>query len=369
MQTEVIYLIVFFLLSIGFSFLCSVLEAVLLSITPTFVQSEVTKKTRTGQLLSQFKNDIDRPLSAILTLNTIAHTVGAIGVGAMAGKIFGDTEIDLIAFSVSAEAVIATVMTLAILILSEIIPKTLGANNWRAYAPTTAYILNIMLTVLRPFIWVSQRITKTLKKEKEESIFSRVAFTTMAKDGERVGILNPQESKIINNVLTFERTKVTDIMTPKTVTFMVHEDTTFAEFNQLEKHDIFSRIPVYNESRDDVTGIILKDELLQQLADDHHDQTVKSIKREVEFVYSDTTLLDLFNVFSKSRQHMAIIIDKYHVVQGLVTMEDLFEKLLGTEIMDESDEVSDLQELAQELARERIRKRTQRLQGGSTSQD
>lgn len=365
MQTEVIYLIVFFVLSIGFSFLCSMLEAVLLSITPTFVQSEVSKKTRTGLLLSKFKNDIDRPLSAILTLNTIAHTVGAIGVGAMAGKIFGETELNLGLFHLSAEAVIATVMTLAILVLSEIIPKTLGANNWRAYAAPTASILNVMLVILRPFVWVSQRITKTLKKEKEESIFSRVAFTNMAKDGELTGALNQQESKIIHNVLTFERTKVTEIMTPKIVTFMVHEDTTFEEFNRLEKHDIFSRIPVYNESRDDVTGIILKDELLQRLADGHVHDTVQSIKRHVDFVTTQTTLLELFNIFSRERRHMAIVVDQFHAVQGVVTMEDLFEKLLGTEIMDESDEVADMQE----LARERIKERTQRLQSNNPTKD
>lgn len=362
MQTEVIYLIVFFVLSIGFSFLCSVLEAVLLSITPTFVQSEVNKNTRTGQLLSQFKNDIDRPLSAILTLNTIAHTVGAIGVGAMAGKIFGATEVHLLAFSISAEAIIATVMTLAILILSEIIPKTLGANNWKAYAATTASILHVMLTLLKPFVWLSERITKTLKKEKEKSIFSRVDFTAMAQEGAKEGVLNPHESKIINNVLTFERTKVADIMTPKIVTFMVHEDTTFAEFNNLEKHDIFSRIPVYSESRDDVTGIILKDELLQHLANGERDQPVSAIKREVDFVTGQMSLLELFNVFSRERRHMAIVVDEFHAVQGVVTMEDLFEKLLGKEIMDESDQVADMQE----LARERIRERTQRLQGGQS---
>lgn len=203
-------LIIFFLLSIGFSFLCSILEAVLLSITPSYINSEVSKGTSTGKTLQEYKEDIDKPLSAILTLNTIAHTVGAIGVGSVAGKIFADKDISLGFMNLSYESLVAGIMTLAILILSEIIPKTIGANNWKSLAPFTISTLKILLFLLAPFVWVSQLITKRLKSDKHKSVLSRSDILAITAAGGESGALKANESTIINNLLSFEKQTVRD---------------------------------------------------------------------------------------------------------------------------------------------------------------
>ena len=209
-------LIFFFVLSILFSFLCSIWEAVLLSITPSFIGRKVREGSQLGADLEVFKEDIDRPLSAILTLNTIAHTVGAIGVGAQAANVFDGPSLIP---GVPTETIIASVMTLAILILSEIIPKTIGANMWESLAGFTVKSLKILLFILAPFVWVSQLITKNLKRDKEKSVFSKADLAAMTHAGEESGLLAQSESTIIKNLLRFEEVSVRDIMTPRTVSY------------------------------------------------------------------------------------------------------------------------------------------------------
>jgi len=346
MDIQYVYLGLFFVLSIGFSFLCSILEAVLLSITPNFIRKQKNNGVSYADTLEKYKKDVDKPLSAILSLNTIAHTVGAIGVGAMAGKLFGENHLDLGIMTISAEQIIATVMTLAILILSEIIPKTIGANNWRKLTPMTMSVLGVLMWILRPLVWVSQSITKRLKKDKEKSIFNRVDFTAITQEVEKSGALDIQETTIIKNLLNFQKKKVRDIMTPKTVMFMIEEDMTLEDFNKQKNHHIFSRIPIYNDTRDNITGMILKDDILQSLADGTTSHPVKEMRREIDFVTMDKPLTELFQFFAKERRHLAIVTDEYRTVQGLVTMEDMFETLMGFEILDESDTVADLQAFA-----------------------
>lgn len=351
-------LILFFVLSIVFSFLCSVLEAVLLSVTPSYVQVKLQEGSVTGKLLSEYKDDIDKPLSAILTLNTIAHTVGAIGVGAQAGALFGENQIPLWGdVAISYESIIASLMTLAILVLSEIIPKTIGANSWQALAPFTVRTLKVLLWILRPFVWLSQRITKTLKKDKDRSVLSRADFTAMTKVGEESGALEKHESKIIKNLLEFEKLSVRDIMTPKTVLIMGRETELLKDYYNENTPIRFSRIPIFRETRDDVVGIMLKDDLLQKLVEAKGDTPLKDIKREVSFVQDDMPLPALFDHFTTKRDHLSMVVDNYGSVVGLVTMEDLFETLLGQEIMDEMDEVADLQKLARRKWEERFKKK------------
>ncbi len=351
-------LILFFVLSIVFSFLCSVLEAVLLSVTPSYVQVKLQEGSVTGKLLSEYKDDIDKPLSAILTLNTIAHTVGAIGVGAQAGALFGENQFPLWGdVSISYESIIASLMTLAILVLSEIIPKTIGANSWQALAPFTVRTLKVLLWILRPFVWLSQRITKTLKKDKDRSVLSRADFTAMTKVGEESGALEEHESKIIKNLLEFEKLSVRDIMTPKTVLIMGRETELLKDYYNENTPIRFSRIPIFRETRDDVVGIVLKDDLLQKLVEAKGDTPLKDIKREVSFVQDDMPLPALFDHFTTKRDHLSMVVDNYGSVVGLVTMEDLFETLLGQEIMDEMDEVADLQKLARRKWEERFKKK------------
>lgn len=350
-------LIIFFVLSILFSFLCSVLEAVLLSVTPSYVQVQLQEGSVTGKLLSEYKEDIDRPLSAILTLNTIAHTVGAIGVGAQAGALFGENNLNLFGteLPISMESVIASVMTLAILVLSEIIPKTIGANSWQALAPFTVRTLKILLWILKPFVWLSQRITKSLKKDKERSVLSRADFTAMAQVGEESGTLEEHESTIIKNLLEFEKLSVRDIMTPKTVLIMGRSTELLEDYYRENTPIRFSRIPIFRETRDDIIGIALKDELLQKLVESKGDMPLKDIVREVSFVQDDMPLPALFDHFTTKRDHLSMVVDNYGSVVGLVTMEDLFETLLGQEIMDEMDEVADLQKLARRKWEERFK--------------
>ncbi|NNE26957.1 MAG: HlyC/CorC family transporter [Saprospiraceae bacterium] len=339
-------LIFFFLLSIGFSFLCSILEAVLLSVTPSYVSQQQQADTATGKLLTQYKKDIDRPLSAILTLNTIAHTVGAIGVGAQAGTLFESTDSF---YGISYESIIAGVMTLAILILSEIIPKTIGANNWRALSPFSVRTIKLLILLLSPFVAVSQFITKALKKDKLKSVLSRADFTAMTQVGEESGALKKEESAIIKNVLNFEKRVVRDIMTPRTVAFMVQEDTTIEEFLEIPQAGIFSRIPVFGTDKDHVTGVILKNDMLKYLTKNGAtDSPIKNMMKEIKFVQDQMPLTDLFQFLVKEKQHLCVVKDEFGNAVGLVTMEDMFETLLGVEIVDESDKVIDLQKYARE---------------------
>ncbi|MEL6945077.1 MAG: hemolysin family protein, partial [Bacteroidota bacterium] len=322
------------LVSIVFSFLCSIWEAVLLSITPSYVQRKVMEGSQTGKLLQEYKEDIDRPLSAILTLNTIAHTVGAIMVGVQASKVFSS---DSDVLGISSETIVAVVMTLAILILSEIIPKTIGANMWQNLAPFTVRSLRILLFLLFPLVWVSQQITRRLKKDKEKSVLSRADYEAMTQVAAESGELDQSETTIINNLLKLEDLTVKDIMTPRTVISMVEASTTLMNYYKSNDKLRFSRIPVYQDRQDNVIGLVLKDDLLLRLVEDEDDLTMESIKRPILAVKSDLALPTLFETLTQQRSHIAIVVDEYGSLIGLVSMEDLFETLLGLEIMDESD--------------------------------
>ncbi|MEM8967656.1 MAG: hemolysin family protein [Bacteroidota bacterium] len=341
-------LIFFFILSIAFSFLCSILEAVILSVTPSYVNRQVQEGTTTGTMLKSYQEDIDRPLSAILTLNTIAHTVGAIGVGAQAGQIFGNTELNLGFTSVSMESIIAAVMTLAILVLSEIIPKTIGANNWRTLAPFTVRALRVMVFILKPFVWLSQSITKGLKKDKGRSVLSRADLTAMTQASEESGAIDADESKIIKNLLRLNKLRVRDVMTPRAVMVIADANQTLQDYFQENRPMQFSRIPIFEESQDQIIGLVLKDEVLLGLAEDQHQLILKKLRRDIPSVLDTEILPNLFDKLLTQREHIAIVHDEYGTVVGLVTLEDVLETILGMEIIDESDTVEDMQRHARQ---------------------
>jgi len=341
-------LLLFFSLSIIFSFLCSIWEAVLISIPPSYVEIKNQEGGLVGKLLKEFKTDIDRPLAAILTLNTIAHTVGAIGVGSQAGALYGDQPIVIggTTMPFTLEAVIGAAMTLAILILSEIIPKTLGANYWKQLVPFTVRSLRIVIVLLWPLVWFSQFITKKLKKDKTKSVFSRADFSAMAELGAREGIFDQEESKIIRNLLRFNTIRAKDIMTPRTVVIAADESQTIGDFFKEHQDLRFSRIPIYQESKDHITGFILKDVLLLNIIKGKEDQPLQSIKRELMIVNEFINVPDLFNKLMEKREHIALVVDEFGGMAGLVTMEDVIETLLGMEIVDEWDKIEDMQKLA-----------------------
>lgn len=341
-------LIVFFLVSIIFSFLCSIWEAVLLSITPSFTQRQVSEGSELGATLEEFKANIDRPLAAILTLNTIAHTVGAIGVGAQATAIWGA--------SIVSTAVVPVVMTLAILFLSEIIPKTIGANYWQELAGFTVRCLKFIMLVLTPLVFVSQIVTKALKKDKAASVFSRADFTAMAELGEQEGVFDEEESNMLRNLMRFEGILADNVMTPRTVVVAENEETTLRAFHDAHPDLRFSRIPIYENSLDDVSGYVLKDDLLKGLVNGEDDKPLSSLKREIIAVKQNFPVPRLFNSFTEKREHIALVVDNFGGMAGIVTMEDVIETLLGLEIVDEQDHSTDMQVLARKQWERRARK-------------
>lgn len=324
------------------------------------------EKPITGKLLNRFKEDIDRPLSAILTLNTIAHTVGAVGVGVEAGKIFGPNYLSLYFIEIPYESVIAGLMTLAILVLSEIIPKTIGATYWKNLTPFTVRSLRVLIVVLAPFVWLSKFITRLIKTEKGRSVFSRADFAAMADAGHKSGALDRDEKSIIQNLLRLENLKVRGIMTPRSVLMMVDEEMPIDQIYKEFKPMVFSRIPVYKEHPDNITGIILKDSILENLAQDRHSKKANELKRDVLFVEDNFSVAKLMDTLILNRQHVAMVADSFGSVVGLVTMEDLFETLLGMEIVDETDKVEDLQKLAREKWKKRADKH--RLKNNNTDE-
>ncbi|MFT5576005.1 MAG: CBS domain containing-hemolysin-like protein [Bermanella sp.] len=336
-------LLAYFLLAIVFSFLCSLWEAVLLSITPAYAQIKFQEGAAIGRQLKSFKDNIDRPLAAILTLNTVAHTVGAIGVGQQATQLWAETS------PLLTGVIVPIALTLGILILSEIIPKTLGANYWEELAPFTVYSLKVIITMLLPLVWLSQQLTSMLRKDKSRSVFSRRDFLMLAEIGEREGVIEKNESAFIANLLRFKNICARDVMTPRTVVKAASMDLSLKAFHEREGNLVFSRIPIHEEgSKDKIVGYILKDELLVELIDEHGDKLLKELRREMLTIHESCPLPDIFSRFLEKQEHIALVVDEYGGTAGIVTMEDVIETLIGMEIVDEMDSVDDMQKLARE---------------------
>ena len=331
-------LVAFFLLAIVISFLCSLWEAVLLSITPSYAQIQLKEGARIGKLLRAFKADIDRPLAAILTLNTIAHTVGAVGVGNQATKIWAAAN------PLVTSLIVPAVMTLAILVLSELIPKTIGANFWKELATFTVKSLSWVIILLFPLVWFSQFITKFLKKDKSKSVFSRLDFLALAEVGAEQGVFEKNESDIITNLLKFNSIRAKDVMTPRVMVKAVPREQSIGEFYKANREERFSRILLYQGvSIDNTTGYVLKDELLAGLLENRQDEPIHSFERKIITVPESFPIPELFNLFLKQREHIAFVAGEFGGMSGIVTMEDVIETLLGLEIVDESDHVEDMQ--------------------------
>ncbi|MEM6395805.1 MAG: hemolysin family protein [Bacteroidota bacterium] len=337
--------------SIAFSFLCSVWEAVLLSVTPSYVELKQQEGGQVGNLLKRFKDDVDQPLAAILTLNTIAHTVGAILVGATAQSLFGDEKLMLFGLEMpfGTEGLVAGLMTLAILVLSEIIPKTIGATYWQSLAPFTVKSLNFLIKLIWPLVWLSIRITRLFKgSHTHGSVFSRAEFTAMARISEEEGVLRESEGRILRNLMDFNKLVVRDIMTPRTVIVGTPEKKTIAEFYEQFKDSPFSRFPVYKEYRDQITGFVMKDDVLRAIIDQRGEESISALKREAIMLSENTNIHTLVDTLLERREHMAMVVDEFGGLEGLVTLEDAIETLLGLEILDEMDSTEDMQRLARQ---------------------
>ncbi|AKD05185.1 CNNM domain-containing protein [Pontibacter korlensis] len=340
-------LLLYLAIALFFSFLCSLLEASLLSITPSHVSIVNKESPSLGEDLKQFKDNIDRPLAAILTLNTFAHTIGAAGVGAQAQLIWGDEYL----------TVVSVVLTVVILIFTEIIPKTLGANYWKQLTPFTVRTLKVLIySPMYPIIILSQFITKRLKTEKGRSVLSRADFTAMAEMGIKEGIFKKGESQIIQNILRFNSILVRHIMTPRTVIVSAQEDMTMADFFRDFPDLRFSRIPIYSTNLDDVQGFILKEEVLYKIINNQGHLPLKSVMRKIQVVPEHMPIPTLFNRLLEQQDQIALVVDEYGGTAGLISMEDIIETLLGMEILDELDQVADLQKWARQNWEKRARR-------------
>ncbi len=351
-MTNVVLLGLFVVMAVGVSFACSMAESTLLSMTPSYIADVKEVDPKKSELLKTLKQDkMDQSLAAILTLNTIANTLGSIGAGAQANIVFGSAWF----------GVFSAVMTLAILTLSEIIPKTLGTVYWRQLSGVVAYFVRGIILVLFPIIWLSEKLTKLLVKGKESHEFSRREFAALASVGEETGHMDPLESRIIRNLLAFGAIKTEDIMTPRSVIFALEQTDTIAEVFAKRPKLNFSRIPIYNEEFDDITGFILKTDLLMAKANDNFEQSIDSYRRDISFVFNKMKLFDLLDMMLKKRIHIAMVVGEYGEVKGLVTLEDVLETLLGLEIVDEIDKVEDMQELARQLMERRVKRLNMKL--------
>lgn len=332
-------------ISIFFSFLCSILEAVLLSITPTYINVKKNEGKAYAAALEQLKNDVDKPLIAILTLNTIAHTVGAMMVGIAAEDLPFKWEI----LGINTVGIISAIMTFLILVVSEIIPKTIGATYWKSLANFTTKSLKILMFPLKwtGILWLLQRTTKLIGGGGHHgSVLSREDFTAMAQMASDDGVFEESESKILNNLLTFKEVLTKDIMTPRTVIKMAEASTTVSDFFAKNQSLRFSRIPIYEGTRDHITGLVLKSEVYREMALDNHTKPLKELERPILITKRNLPIPELFEQLVSTKNHVSLVVDEYGTISGLVTMEDVIETLLGLEIMDESDSVEDLQLLA-----------------------
>lgn len=341
-------LLTYLLLALAVSFLCSIAEAVILSVSIPYVELKVLEKKRGAKLLKKFKNDIDPALSSILTLNTIAHTVGAAGVGAQATMIFGEAYF----------GVISAILTLLILIFSEILPKSIGARYWRGMALSVAQIINVMIYISYPIVLFSKLITKIISGGKDVPKVSREEIAALTEIGKNEGVFDESESKIIGNLINMQSVAVRDIMTPRTVVFLASEEITLAEV--VKQKDIlkYSRIPVYKDNIDNVTGYVLKFDILEQLAasDDNEKLLLKDIRRSIVICYEGTSVPKLFEMLLEKKEQIALVVDEYGGMDGIATLEDVIETILGMEIIDERDGQIDMQQLAKERWRIRAKR-------------
>lgn len=347
-------LILYVTLTIILSFLCSILEAVLLSVNSTFLKLKISEGKRYAENLQKMKNNIDEPLIIILTLNTIAHTVGAILVGVQAKEVYSslnNNSYELFGVFLTEDIVVgivSSVMTVLILLVSEIIPKTLGATYWHKLVSFTSIFLNSIIPLFRysGILFLLQFFTRLIGKSENNYVFTREDFSTMAEIAEEEGIIEETESDIIKNMVKFKDVKIRNIMTPFSVMKIASESETIEDFYKKNPKLSFSRIPIYSKKTDNITGYVLKDNILEQIVKKNGNSQLVSIKRKSIFSNYESLIPKVFDRLIKDREHISIVTDEYGTVTGIVTMEDIIETLLGREIMDETDTVKDMQVLA-----------------------
>ncbi len=331
-------LLAYLFLALVVSFLCSILESVLLSTPVSFLIVKQEKGNAWAKIFIDLKSNIDKPLSAILSLNTVAHTVGAAGVGAQAVKIYGEASF----------GIVSAILTILILVLTEIIPKTIGANYWRGLAKISAQTMKILIFLTYPLVLMSAFITRAISGNENEQSTSREEISALASIGADEGIFLEREHKIIQNLLRLKNVKVTEIMTPRVVVAVADENLSLKDFLKNKDYLKYSRIPVYSENSENITGYVFRQTVFEKLAEGQLELQLKDIKREIVFVQDSKVLFSVWEILLEKKEHIAVIIDEYGGMDGIVTLEDIIETLLGLEITDEKDTITDMQKYARE---------------------
>ena len=338
-----ILLLFYLFLALFVSFLCSIMEAVLLSTPPSFLMVKQETGHGWAKAFLDLKTNIDKPLSAILSLNTVAHTVGAAGVGAQAVAIFGEASF----------GIVSAILTILILVVTEIIPKTIGARYWRNLAKFSSIVIQGMIIITYPLVVMSAVITKLISKNKQGHTTSREEIAALANLGAVEGVFSNKEHKIIQNLLSLKNLKVTEIMTPRVVVSIADEKLYLRDFLKDKDYLKFSRIPVYADNEENITGYVFRQEVFEKLAEDQHELKLKDVKREILIVPNTIVLFRLWEKLLEQKEHIALIVDEYGGLDGIVTMEDIIETLLGLEIIDETDTIIDMQKYARDRWKER----------------
>ena len=341
---ELIFVVVLILV---ISAACSLFEAVLYSVPASRIESLERAGRPVGRLLKQMRRQVDQPIAAVLSLNTIANTGGCAIAGAMAANVLGTSRIGY--FSV--------VFTLAILLLSEVLPKTVGVVYARGLAPFIAYPLRALVVVFRPFVMLTQLTTKLVWTGHHEQRVSDDELLAMVGLGLRSGDLKADEARVIRNVLSFETRTAAEVMTPRPVVFTMGTDVTVREAVDLVELNRFSRVPVYDEDPEELVGIAHKLDILKAVANDEFGTTVADLMRPIHFVVDTASLDQLMRTFLERRQHMVAVIDEFGGFEGIVTLEDVLEELIGREIVDEFDQITDLRAFARQRRKETLSQR------------
>ena len=333
-----ITLIVYLFLALFVSFLCSIMESVLLSTPQSFLIVKHEEGHSWAKSFIDLKKNIDKPLSAILSLNTVAHTIGAAGVGAQAVKVFGEVYFGLVSI----------ILTILILVLTEIIPKTIGARYWKSLSRVAYFTIKSMIIFTYPLVVMSSVITKGFSKEKNEQTTSREEIAALASIGAGEGLFSDKENKIIQNILRLKNVRVTEILTPRVVVAVADENLSLVDFLKSKDYLKYSRIPIYSGNDENITGYVFRQKVFENLAEDKHHLKLKEIKRDIVVVPDSMMLFSLWEKLLEKKEHIALIVDEYGGLDGIVTMEDIIETLLGLEIVDEKDTIIDMQKFARE---------------------
>jgi len=337
-------LLFYLLLALVISFICSVMETVLLTTPASFISIKESEGVKAAITFKKLKQNINRPLSAILSLNTVANTVGAAGVGAQATDIFGDVYF----------GVISAVLTILILVIAEILPKTIGAYYWKDIAITSGKIINVMVYIAYPLVIISEFMTRIIsRKAKNDVTVSREEVAAMVDIGTEEGTFEDTEKKIIQNLIKLRSVRASDVMTPRVVVATAPEEMTIGEFYKNKVYLHYSRIPVYTGNKEDITGFVYRQEVLENLANDNFDVILRDMKKPIMVAPNSQPLTVLWEKLVSQKTHIALIVDEYGGFEGIVTLEDIVETIMGIEIMDDRDVVADLQQFARDRWQER----------------